>query len=303
MANSSPILTEALTKSYGRFVALRDCSIRVEQGEVFGLLGPNGAGKSTLLRLLLGFLSPTSGRAWVDGLDCSEQSLAVRHKVAYLPGDPRLFRRQRGREVLAFFAAVRPEVDRQRFTELADRLELDLDRRVAAMSTGMRQKLALVVTLGASTPIVILDEPTSNLDPTVRREVMALVAEARQAGRTVLFSSHVLAEVEQACDRVAILRSGEFVHLQAIGELRRRHRIYLVLQSQNACSPLEVPSALRDHVTVNRKSGREIALETDGNLADLMKWLSTFELQELRIEPIGLQAIYDRFHPAQHGVA
>ena len=200
------IQTNGLTKRYGDLAALDACSLGVVRGEVFGLLGPNGAGKTTLLRLLLGYLKPTSGQAAIDGLDCYRQSVRVRRIVSYLPGEARLFRSMRGRQVLAFFAEIRPGGDLQRSEELAERLELELSRRVAYMSTGMRQKLALAATLAADTPLMILDEPTSNLDPTVRGIVLSLVSEARQRGRTIVFSSHVLSEVEAVCDRVAFLR-------------------------------------------------------------------------------------------------
>ncbi len=141
--------THSLTKSFGAVHALRECSLQVERGEVFGLLGPNGAGKTTLIRLLMGYLRPTSGLAKIGGLDCDHESLSVRRMTAYLPGDARLFRAMRGREVLELFASTRPGGDVQRYQAVADRLELDLSRRVGFMSTGMRQKLALAVTMAA----------------------------------------------------------------------------------------------------------------------------------------------------------
>ena len=191
------------------FTALDDFSFGVRAGEVVGLLGPNGAGKTTLLRLLMGYLRPTSGTAAIDGLDCYRQSFEVHRRVSYLPGEARLFRTMRGRDVIDFFTAVRRDGSRARAVALAgDRFGLDLSRPVSTMSTGMRQKLALAVTLAVDTPLVILDEPTSNLDPTVRADVAALVVEAKQAGRTVIFSSHVISEVEQVCDRAVILRQG-----------------------------------------------------------------------------------------------
>ncbi len=298
MVSPPAIRTERLTKQYGSLTALADCTIAVDRGEVFGLLGPNGAGKSTLLRLLLGLLRPTAGSAFVESLDCHRESLAVRRKVAYLPGDPRLFRHMSGRKVLDFFADIRPECRIVGFLELAERLELDLGRRVASMSTGMRQKLALVVTLGADTPIVILDEPTSNLDPTVRREVMQLVAEAKAGGRTVLFSSHVLPEVEQACDRVGILKQGRLVHLQVTSELRRCHRIHLRLKTNGAADSLEIPATLQDELEVRRRAETDVELEARSDLTAILKWLATLPLEEVRVEPVGLRAVYDRFHPA-----
>jgi ABC-2 type transport system ATP-binding protein len=160
------------------------------------------------------------------------------------------------------------------------------------MSTGMRQKLALSAILAANTPLVILDEPTSNLDPTMRGEIVSLVREARQAGRTVLFSSHVLSEVEQACDRVVILRSGHLVHTQVVAQLLRQHRIRAQLTGPLA--PL--PASLDGRVTVEQHAGGQVTIETPGELSPLLGWLAELPLAEVQIEPVGLQAVYDRYH-------
>ena len=286
-----------LTKRYGPLAALEDCTLGIERGEVFGLLGPNGAGKTTLLRLLMGYLKPTSGHAAIDGLDCHRRSVEVRKRTSYLPGEARLFGTMRGRKVLQFFAEVRPGGDFQRSLEMAQRLELDLSRRVAFMSTGMRQKLALVATLAAHTPLVILDEPTSNLDPTVRGIVAQMVNEARQQGRTVLFSSHVLSEVEEVCDRVAFLRSGRLAHLQVMHELKRRHRIRAVLTG-----PWQPPpDRLAEELSIRRGANGQVAIETPGELAPVLQWLSSMTLQEMNVQPVGLRALYDRVHDLGHG--
>lgn len=286
------IQTNGLTKRYGDLAALDACSLGVARGEVFGLLGPNGAGKTTLLRLLLGYLKPTSGQAAIDGLDCYRQSVRVRRIVSYLPGEARLFRSMRGRQVLAFFAEIRPGGDLQRSEELAERLELELSRRVAYMSTGMRQKLALAATLAADTPLMILDEPTSNLDPTVRGIVLSLVSEARQRGRTIVFSSHVLSEVEAVCDRVAFLRAGRLVHLQAMAELRRRHRIRAQLKGRLP----PVPAGLEKDLSIQTDGEGGVAIETPGELSPLLQWLSSAPLEQMTVEPVGLRALYDRLH-------
>ncbi len=286
------IETQSLTKRYRDVAALDACTLGVERGEIFGLLGPNGAGKTTLLRLLLGYLRPTSGRAWIDGLDCYRQSVRVRRSVSYLPGEARLFRAMRGRQVLKFFADIRPEGNLGRATALAERLELDLSRRVAFMSTGMRQKLALAATLAADTPLVVLDEPTANLDPTVRGIVLELVVDARGQGRTVVFSSHVLSEVEAVCDRVAFLRSGRLVQIQVMAELRRRHRIRARLKG-----PLPpVPAGWDRELVIQAGEEGRVTIETPGELSPLLQWLSCAPLEQMTIEPVGLRALYDRLH-------
>jgi ABC-2 type transport system ATP-binding protein len=160
------------------------------------------------------------------------------------------------------------------------------------MSTGMRQKLALAVTLAVDTPLLILDEPTSNLDPTVRADVAALVVEAKRAGRTVIFSSHVISEVEQVCDRVLILRAGCLVHTQVLADLLRKHCIRA--QLTGPLPPL--PESFNGHVAVSAGTAGDLRIETPGELSGLLGWLATLPLAEVTIEPVGLRAIYDQYH-------
>ena len=290
--DSMLVNTDRLTKAYGSVKALDQCTIGVDRGEVFGLLGPNGAGKTTLLRLLMGYLQPSSGRATIAGLHCYSQSVAVHHLVAYLPGEVRLFPRMRGRQVLEFFSRLRGS-KLQLSLAIAERLSLDISRQVARMSTGMRQKLALAAIFAMGSEILILDEPTSNLDPTVRGEVASLVSEAQYQGRTILFSSHVLSEVEQICDRVAILRDGELVCQQTMKDLRQQHRIHARLTGRLQ-SP---PESLRDMVSIESSSSGDLMIETAGELSPLLGWLAMLPLAEVTIEPVRLQAVYDRYHP------
>ncbi len=289
------IETHELTKQYRDVTALDHCSLTVNAGEVFGLLGPNGAGKSTLLRLLMGFLRPTSGTAKIDGLGCYRNSVEVHRRTAYLPGDVRLFRSMHAKQLLKFFCNVRGETDISRAVAMAERLELRMTARVSGMSTGMRQKLALAATLSAETPLIILDEPTANLDPNIRSRVGAIVREAREAGRTVVFSSHVLSEVEESCDRVCILRNGKLVHSQVIADLKRQHRIIARLDG----SLPEVPPEFREELTVTSGEGGLVTMESPGELTRLLGWLSELPIREVKIEPVGLRAVYDRFHPPE----
>jgi ABC-2 type transport system ATP-binding protein len=288
------VRTWQLTKRYGDFHALSECSLAVRRGEIFGLLGPNGAGKTTLIRLMLGFLRPTAGRCEVDGVDPMIDGVGLRRKVAYLPGDARLPRHMRGESVLRFFADMHPDGDLSRSRAVADQLELDTRRRVAFMSTGMRQKLALAVVLGCNTPVLILDEPTANLDPTVRAAVLRMVLEARDAGRSVLLSSHVLSEIEDTCDNVAFLRSGRLVHELALSDLFQRHRITAKANSV----PISVPEQWQDRVSVRLQASR-LQIDTAGDLAPLLPWLESLALEQIRIEPLGLRAIYDAVHTGQ----
>ena len=301
------VQVDGLTKRYGTFTALSDCSIDVHRGEVFGLLGPNGAGKSTLIRLIMGFLQPTAGTARVEGFDSQNEAVELRRRVAYLPGDARLPRHLSGDGVLKFFAEIHPAGDLERSRQLADLLELDRRRRVGFMSTGMRQKLALAVVLGLQTPLLILDEPTANLDPSIRSRVLDLVLEARRSGRTVILSSHVMSEIEDTCDRVMFLRHGCLVRELAMAELFQRHRVIARTARTN---DIEVPSQWRDRVAVHPNSDhltgdhppsidastRRVTMDISGDLADVLSWLSTLDLINVRIEPVGLRTIYQEVH-------
>lgn len=292
------LATHELTKIYGPVTALTDCSFDIRPGEVFGLLGPNGSGKTTLIRLLMGYLQPTSGSATIDGLDCYHESVAVHERVTYLPGEVRLFGQMRGREVLSFLSALHPKGDYAKCLAIAERLQLDLSRPVASCSTGMRQKIALVATLATDTPLVILDEPTANLDPTVRSDVLGMLREARKGGRTILFSSHVLSETEAVCDRVCILKQGQLVHTQVINELRRQHRIRAQL---NGTLP-GIPPELSGELSVRTDGRGNVTILTAGELSRLFGWLATLPISEVRIEPISLQAVYDRYHAPEEAL-
>ena len=299
MAIHNPIVeTRELTKHYGRLPALNDCTLTVRRGEVFGLLGPNGSGKTTLLRLLMGFLRPTRGAATIDGRDSYRDSVAVHSGVSYLPGDVRMFRGMRGRDVLTFFARLRGESSAKRSVGLAARLGLDISRRVSQSSTGMRQKLALAAVLSAEVPLLVLDEPTSNLDPTVRATILTTIREAKLAGRTVIFSSHVMSEVEQVCDRVVILRNGQLVHDQAMSNIRRGHRIHARLNG-----PLpSVPERFAAQVAIIQHTEGKITIDAAGDLSPLFGWLATLPLTDVYVEPVGLQTVYEKYHRPEDAV-
>lgn len=288
------VRTRDLTKRYGSFQALTKCNLEVRSGEIFGLLGPNGAGKSTLIRLLLGYLHVTSGSCEVVGQDPEIDSVAVRRGVAYLPGDARLPRHMRGDGLLKFFSQMHPLGDLKRSLEVAERLELDLSRRVAFMSTGMRQKLALAVVFGPRTPLLILDEPTANLDPTVRGEVLKLVLAQRDEGRTVMFSSHVLSEIEQTCNRVAFLRKGELVRRLTMDDLFQRHRLTAILNDDESMA--EIPEGLADRIERVAINGKHVVIDTAGDLGPALSWLASLPLHQVRIEPLGLHTVYQSVH-------
>jgi ABC-2 type transport system ATP-binding protein len=281
------LVTESLTKDYGPFRALDALTMAVSPGEIVGLLGPNGSGKTTALRIVLGFMKPSLGRAAVAGFDCWRQSVEVRKRVAYLPGELRLYENMTGRQIVRFLGKLRGEVPGPEVDALAKRLDIDVDRPLVQMSSGMKRKVALLAVLVPAVPLVILDEPTNTLDPTMRDELLEQLRMAKESGKAVLFSSHVLHEVEAICDRVLILRRGKLVHEQPMAELREGR-----LVTAKLTGPL-VGELGDSPVSVD---GDRLSLEYRGSLPPFLDWLGRQPLADLKIEPIGLRAIYRKYH-------
>jgi ABC-2 type transport system ATP-binding protein len=289
----SPLLVaENLTKDYGSFRALDAVDLEIAPGEIFGLLGPNGSGKSTALRLMLGFLKPTLGRAVVAGFDCWTQGVEARKRVAYLPGELRLYETMTGRRLVKFLAGLRGDTPGPEVESLAKRLDIDIDRPLVHMSSGMKRKVALLTVLVPNVPLIVLDEPTNTLDPTMRDELLDQLRHAKARGQAVLFSSHVLHEVEAVSDRVGILRQGRLVHLQAMADLREGRSVHARL---TATLPFNGPDGERLSKDAVTPDGR-LSLEYRGPLPALLDWLAKQALDDLRVEPLGLGPIYRKFH-------
>lgn len=226
------ILTEGLTKSYGPVRAVTDLDLEVREGEIYGFLGPNGAGKTTTLRLLLDFIRPDRGRASLFGKDVRRERAEIHRHVGYLPGELAFWPELSGRENIVYLARLRGGVDEPYLTDLADRLDIDVDRPFRAYSHGNKQKIGLIQAFLHRPRLLLLDEPTTGLDPLVQQTFYALLEEVRGRGATVFVSSHILSEVERICDRVGIIRDGALVRVAGIPELQAgtRHRLRLVFQ-------------------------------------------------------------------------
>lgn len=228
LAQTPAIATDGLTKRFGRLTAVSELTFEIQPGEVVGFLGPNGAGKTTTIRMLLGFLRPSSGRLSVLG-GVPRRDTRLRRRIGYLPGDFRIDPTMTGNELFSWFGELRGGLNRRRIGELVERMHLDPTRPFGKLSKGNRQKMGLVQAFQHDPDVLILDEPTSGLDPLIQHEFLEMVREAAARGAAVLFSSHVLPEVERVAARIAIIRAGRLVTIAPVGELldRARHRLEL----------------------------------------------------------------------------
>ncbi len=279
-----------LVKDYGRVRALAGIDLEVRRGEVFGFLGPNGAGKTTTIRCLLDLLRPTAGTVEVLGLDPRRDGMALRARLAYLPGELRLPERGTVRQLVASIGRVRGSLDPRRRDELAVRLDLDLGRRMRDLSSGNRRKVGLLLAFLADAELLVLDEPTNGLDPLMQHEFLALVREARDAGTTVFLSSHVLSEVRRAADRVAVLRAGTIIAVGTVDELRGRAR-----QRVEAWFAGDPPVGELDRLPgleARAIDGRRFSAVLDGPIQPLLDVLLRHPVESLVVEDPDLEEAF-----------
>jgi ABC-type multidrug transport system ATPase subunit len=292
-----PISIRGISKHYRSLIAVKNLSLEVASGEIFGFLGPNGSGKTTTIRVLLDLIRPTAGSAFLFGFDCRTQGTEARALVGYLPGEMGIYSDMTGREVLDLLSGLkRKPADRRFQRELQDRLgmpESDLRRKVRDYSTGMKRKLGLIQAFQAESPLLMLDEPTEGLDPLMQEAFYELLAEARGKGQTVFMSSHVLAEVERVCDRIALLRQGELVLLSAMSEVHRLapRRVQVFFQ-QDVNAPGELPSG---HVMVELQP-RRWQLHVDGTLGPLLSILAKLPVQDIEIAQPRLEDVLVKYY-------
>jgi ABC-2 type transport system ATP-binding protein len=282
------IRTEDLTKHFGRVAALEGVSLEVGRGEVFGFLGANGAGKTTTIRLLLDLLRPTRGRAFLNGYDCRRESLEARASVGFLPGEVPIYPDLTVDQLLRFVARLLPASDRTWLETLLHRFELgaaERSRRLVYLSHGTKQKVGLVQALMGRPPVLVLDEPTTGLDPLMIEAFCDTILELRRDGNTVFLSSHVLSEVERLCDRIALVRKGRLVRVASIQQIRREfpRRVTVVFSR-----PTSAPPALAGAKTL-RASEREWRLEIHGELRPLLEALAGLPVADLQVENFRLE--------------
>jgi ABC-2 type transport system ATP-binding protein len=295
----SVIRTRGLTKHYGRRPALVDLDLDVPPNVVFGYLGPNGAGKTTTIRILAGLLRPSRGSAELFGVDTvRERELAQRH-IGYLPGGYVAYPNLTAAQYLAYLARLRGGVRRDVMHGLAERLDLDLTGRIGAMSHGTRQKVGLVQAFMHQPDLLILDEPTNGLDPLMQREFQALVREARDAGRTVFLSSHLLYEVEAVADVVAILRAGRLVVVQPVDKLKAQalRRIELTFDQPVPADLLRGVAGVRDLAV----DGSTAHLTVEGSTADLLATAAPHRVSNVVTHEPDLEQIFMAYYGSDGG--
>jgi ABC-2 type transport system ATP-binding protein len=287
------ITVRGLVKAFGATRALDGLDLTVHAGEVHGFLGPNGAGKTTAIRVLLGSLRRDAGRVSVLGGDPWGDAVALHRRMAYVPGEVNLWPNLTGGEVIDLLGALRGGADRARRAALLERFALDPTRRCRAYSKGNRQKVALVAALASDVELYLLDEPTSGLDPLMELVFQDVVRELRDAGRTVLLSSHILAEVEALCDRVTIIRAGRAAETGTFDELRHLTRTSVAVRTARPPHGLDALPGVHD-LTVDGTHTR-FSVDT-GELTEVLARLADLGVRSLTCSPPTLEELFLRHY-------
>jgi ABC-2 type transport system ATP-binding protein len=284
------IACRGLTKDYGDGHGLFDLDLLVSPGEVFGFIGPNGAGKTTTIRLLMDLIRPDRGSARVLGLDSRRQSLEVKRRVGYLPGELPQFPAVTPGHVIGLLAGLRGGIAPGRIESLAERLELDLSRTYQDLSHGNKQKVGLVQAFMHDPDLLLLDEPTLGLDPLMQREVRGMLAEAAVGGATVLLSSHVLSEVELVCGQIGLIRDGHLLRVGSLEELRstRVHHIEAIVPGVADVERLAAIPGVSDP----RVAGQLVSCSVHGPVSPLLSWLAECDALEIDSRELSLEEVF-----------
>jgi ABC-2 type transport system ATP-binding protein len=285
----SVLKTTNLTKKFGKFTALNGVNIEVNKGEVFGFIGPNGAGKSTTIRVLLGILKATDGEAKIFGKDAWKDAVEIHKRIAYVPGDVNLWPNLTGGEVIDLFVELRGTNNKSRREELIKKFDLDPSKKCGTYSKGNRQKVALIAAFSSDADLYILDEPTSGLDPLMERVFQECVMDAKNEGKSILLSSHILSEVERLCDKVGIIRQGQIIETGTLDELRHLTRTSLLVETKQPIPALGNVNGVRDIVMKDQA----LSFQVDtGELDKVMKYISQFGIVKLESSPPTLEDLF-----------
>jgi len=293
------IETRGLSVFYGKHRGILNVDLKIDKGEVFGFLGPNGAGKTTTQRVLLDVIRPTEGQAFMFGKDCQKDGVAARDRVGYLPGELSLYENMKASQFFKmYFSLQKSNTDRNYWQTLADRLELDTNRRIRELSRGNRQKVGVVAAFMNKPELLSLDEPTSGLDPLMQQTVMEIVQEANQHGSTVFFSSHILSEVHTVCDRVGIIREGQLVATERVEDMTRQQFKRLRIGFDQL--PPEDAFAI-EGVTELVRDDQAVELEIRENIGQVMKKAVSFGINDIETIPVTLEEIFLAYYGKENG--
>ena len=293
---STAISISGLVKTFGPTRALDGLDLEVRTGEVHGFLGPNGAGKTTTLRILLGLLRSDAGRAELLGGDPWRDAVALHRRLAYVPGDVTMWPSLSGGEVIDLLGRLRGGLDPKRRVELLERFDLDPRKKARTYSKGNRQKVALIAALASDVELLLLDEPTAGLDPLMEAAFRDVVADERHSGRTVLLSSHILAEVEALCDRVSIIRAGRIVVSGSLSELRHLTRTSISAELARPADGLAALPGVHDL----QVDGTRVRLQVDtAQLDEVLRHLSAAGVRSLTSQPPTLEELFLRHYQAE----
>lgn len=287
------IKIENLTKSYGKDKGVFDLTFQVDQGEAFGYLGPNGAGKTTTIRHLLGFLNPDTGSCSINGLDCRRQAAEIQKFTGYLPGEIAFLDEMNGYEFLQLLADMRGMKSTAKRDQLIEILELDCRGRIRKMSKGAKQKLGLVAAFMHDPAVLILDEPSSGLDPLMQNRFVALIHAAKAAGKTILMSSHNFDEIERTCDRTGIIRLGRLVAVEDIAVLRasQRKRYTVTFADSDAAAAFA-----KTGLSVVASAGNVVEVAIQDNLPQFLAALPQFPVTGLDTVQLGLEEVFLQYY-------
>lgn len=287
--NDIAIQTEGLTVYYGCHPGIIDLDLTVQPGEVFGFLGPNGAGKTTTQRVLLDVIRPNRGTAYIFGQDCQREGVAIRQRVGYIPGELAL-PSMKAAAYLDMLSSVRGNhTDPAYRRELCARLNLDTSRKMREYSRGNKQKVGIVAAFMSRPDLLILDEPTSGLDPLVQQTVLELVREARENGRTVFLSSHILSEVQAVCDRVGIIREGRLIKVEKVSDLLARKLHRMELQFREPVSP---EALLVEGITIINHQSDRVMVEVQEHLEKFMAQAAPLGIVDIRTMELSLEDVF-----------
>lgn len=285
------IETKKLTKSYGKARGIIDIDMEVAKGEIFGFIGPNGAGKSTTIRTLLGLIFKTSGEAKIFGLDCQSDSKKILEDVGYLPSEVFYYEKMKAIDLLRYSESFYKRDCSAKIKELSDALDLDLNKKIEDMSLGNKKKVGIVQGLLHSPKLIILDEPTSGLDPLMQKTFFELIKKENENGATVLFSSHILSEVQRICDRVAIIKEGRIIQTQKISELRQSAYKKVTLNSKSDLSAFSLAGS--NDISLSEE---QLSFVYKGDCNVLLSELSKYEISNIDISEPTLEEIFMHYY-------